>query len=68
MNGRREFRPPQAEEIARAFRKEGVEYLFIGKSGTILLGYPGMTQDVVSSQPARWKMGDDCWPRYGRSG
>jgi hypothetical protein len=46
MNGRREFRPLQAEEIARAFRKEGVEYLFIGKSGAILLGYPGMTQDV----------------------
>jgi hypothetical protein len=46
MNGRREFRPLQAEEIARAFKKEGVEYLFIGKSGAILLGYPGMTQDV----------------------
>ena len=25
---------------------EGVEYLFIGKSGAILLGYPGTTQDV----------------------
>ncbi|HEV7924042.1 MAG TPA: hypothetical protein VGR14_01720 [Verrucomicrobiae bacterium] len=46
MNGRREFRPLQAEEIARAFKKERVEYLFIGKSGAILLGYPGMTQDV----------------------
>ncbi len=46
MNDRREFRPLQAEEIARAFKKEGVEYLFIGKSGAILLGYPGMTQDV----------------------
>src|SRR5580698_2178884 len=45
MNGRREFRPLQAQEIARAFQKEGVEYLF-GKSGAILLGYPGMTQDV----------------------
>jgi hypothetical protein len=46
MNGRRQFRPLQAEEIARAFRKEKVEYLFIGKSGAILLGYPGTTQDV----------------------
>ena len=42
----REFRPLQAEEIARAFQDEGVEYLFIGKSGAILLGYPGTTQDV----------------------
>jgi hypothetical protein len=43
---KREFRPLQAEEIARAFMDEGVEYLFIGKSGAILLGYPGTTQDV----------------------
>src|SRR5258706_270237 len=43
---KREFRPLQAEEIARAFHEEGVEYLFIGKSGAILLGYPGTTQDV----------------------
>src|SRR5712671_196584 len=42
----REFRPLQAEEIARSFMDEGVEYLFIGKSGAILLGYPGTTQDV----------------------
>jgi hypothetical protein len=43
---RPEFRPTQAEEIARAFEAEKVEYLFIGKSGAILLGYPGTTQDV----------------------
>jgi hypothetical protein len=42
----KEFRPLQAEEIARAFLDEGVDYLFIGKSGAILLGYPGTTQDV----------------------
>jgi len=42
----REFHPLQAQEIARAFKKKGVEYLFIGKSGAILLGYPGTTQDV----------------------
>ena len=42
----REFRPLQAEEIARSFLDEGVEYLFIGKGGAILLGYPGTTQDV----------------------
>jgi hypothetical protein len=43
---RPEFHPVQAEEIARAFEAESVEYLFIGKSGAILLGYPGTTQDV----------------------
>lgn len=47
MTERREFRPLQAEEIARAFQAEQVDYLFIGKSGAILLGYPGTTQDVV---------------------
>jgi len=46
MTDSREFRPLQAEEIARTFRDEGVDYLFIGKSGAILLGYPGTTQDV----------------------
>jgi hypothetical protein len=46
MTDRREFRPIQAEEIAAAFRNEEVDYLFIGKSGAILLGYPGTTQDV----------------------
>ena len=46
MIERREFHPLQAEEIARAFQSEKVDYLFIGKSGAILLGYPGTTQDV----------------------
>lgn len=40
------FTPAQAEELAAAFLREGVEYLFIGKSGAILLGYPESTQDV----------------------
>ena len=40
------FRPEQARVIADAFEKHGVEYLFIGKGGAILLGYPGATQDV----------------------
>lgn len=40
------FRPEQARIIADAFAKHGVEYLFIGKGGAILLGYPGATQDV----------------------
>ena len=46
MSPRRDFHPLQAEEIAGAFQAEGVDYLFIGNSGAILLGYPGTTQDV----------------------
>jgi hypothetical protein len=46
MIERKEFHPLQAQEIARAFHEAGVDYLFIGKSGAILLGYPGTTQDV----------------------
>lgn len=36
----------QAREIAEAFRRHGVRYLFIGKCGAILLGYPDTTQDA----------------------
>jgi hypothetical protein len=43
---RSKFTPSQAEELAAAFAEEGVDYLFIGKSGAILLGYPETTQDV----------------------
>src|ERR1043166_2519426 len=34
------FIPAQAEELATAFAEAGVDYLFIGKSAAILLGYP----------------------------
>jgi hypothetical protein len=40
------FTPAQAEELAAAFAEENVDYLFIGKSGAILLGYPETTQHV----------------------
>lgn len=46
MSPRQQFQPGQAADIARAFDEEGVEYLFIGKSAAILLGYPAITQDV----------------------
>jgi hypothetical protein len=36
----------QAQEIRDAFRRHGVRYLFIGKSGAILLGFPDTTQDA----------------------
>ena len=39
-----EFR--QAEELREAFTRRGVRYLFIGKAGAIILGFPDTTQDV----------------------
>jgi hypothetical protein len=36
----------QAEEIRDAFARHSVRYLFIGKSGAILLGFPDTTQDA----------------------
>jgi hypothetical protein len=42
----RRFEYAQAEEIRDAFSRHGVRYLFIGKSGAILLGYPDTTQDA----------------------
>jgi len=40
------FEYRQAQEVRDAFARHGVRYLFIGKSGAILLGYPDTTQDA----------------------
>lgn len=40
------FEYRQAEEIRDALAKHGVRYLFLGKSGAILLGFPDTTQDA----------------------
>lgn len=40
------FEYRQAQEIRDVFARHGVRYLFIGKSGAILLGYPDTTQDA----------------------
>ncbi len=40
------FTSEQAVAVAAACAAHRVEYLFIGKSGAILLGYPAVTQDV----------------------
>ncbi len=40
------FEYRQAEEIRDSFARHGVRYLFIGKSGAILLGFPDTTQDA----------------------
>lgn len=44
MAGPFEYR--QARELADAFERHGVRYLFLGKSGAIILGYPDTTQDA----------------------
>jgi hypothetical protein len=40
------FEYRQAEEIRDAFARHAVRYLFLGKSGAILLGFPDTTQDA----------------------
>lgn len=40
------FEFKQAERVRDTFKKEGVRYLFLGKSGAIILGYPDTTQDA----------------------
>lgn len=40
------FEYRQAEEVRDAFDRHFVRYLFLGKSGAILLGYPDTTQDA----------------------
>jgi len=40
------FEYRQAQEIRDCFAKLGIRYLFIGKAGAILLGFPDTTQDA----------------------
>jgi hypothetical protein len=40
------FEYRQAEEVRDAFARQGVRYLFLGKSAAILLGFPDTTQDA----------------------
>jgi len=40
------FEYRQAEEIREKFAVHGIRYLFLGKSGAILLGFPDTTQDA----------------------
>jgi len=49
------FEYRQAEEVRDALRRHNVRYLFLGKSGAILLGFPDTTQDAdlfVERSPA----------------
>jgi len=40
------FEYRQAEEIRQTFARHAIRYLFLGKSGAILLGFPDTTQDA----------------------
>jgi hypothetical protein len=40
------FEYRQAQEIRDGFARHGIRYLFLGKSGAILLGFPDTTQDA----------------------
>ena len=40
------FEYRQAEEVRDVFDRHAIQYLFIGKSGAILLGFPDTTQDA----------------------
>lgn len=62
------FTPAQAEELATAFAAEGVDYLFIGKSGAILLGYPETTQDVDIFLPRSRENAERVLRALGRLG
>ncbi|MFM8536457.1 MAG: hypothetical protein ACKOES_00075 [Planctomycetaceae bacterium] len=63
----------QAEEIRDAFSRHGCRYLFIGKSGAILLGFPDTTQDAdlfvdkTGPNGAAFRPRGDFGPRYDAS-
>ena len=45
---------------AEAFAREGVDYLFLGKSGAILLGCPGTTLDLDLFMPKARENAEPC--------
>jgi len=51
------FEYRQAEEVRDAFKAHGVRFLFLGKSGAILLGFPDTTQDA---DVFPWKSPANC--------
>jgi len=46
LKGTPKFELAQARELAEALAQHGADYLFLGKAGAILLGYPGTTLDL----------------------
>ena len=58
----------QAEEIRDAFSRHRVRYLFLGKSGAILLGFPDTTQDAHLFVEKSEASGSVLVPASARSG
>jgi len=53
------FEYRQAQEVRDALSRHGVRYLFIGKTGAILLGFPDTTQDAdlfIKKDPANSRL------------
>lgn len=65
---RPKFELAQARELAEAFALEGAEYLFLGKAGAILLGYPGTTLDLDLFAPKNRANGERCLHALERMG
>ncbi len=40
------FEYNQAQEVRDTFARYAIRYLFIGKSGAVILGFPDTTQDI----------------------
>src|SRR5688572_18662945 len=57
---RPKFELTQARELAEAFARESVDYLFLGKGAAILLGYPGTTQDLDLFAPKNQENATRC--------
>ena len=58
------FEHRQAQEIREALARHGCRYLFIGKSGAILLGFPDTTQDLdLIFAPDGIESFDGAWSR-----
>jgi hypothetical protein len=55
------FEYKQAQDLASALRKHDVRYLFIGKSGAIILGYPDTTQDADLFVEKSVRNGEAWW-------
>ena len=53
----------QVEELRSALKQHDVVYLFIGKTGAILHGFPDTTQDAVVFAPDGIERFEDAWRR-----
>jgi hypothetical protein len=54
------FELAQARELTEAFLREGADFLFLGKAGAILLGYPGTTLDLDLFAPRNRENAERC--------